>query len=79
MATPLFGKIDDFNGENEKWRHYVERINHFFPANGIEDQEKQRSIFLVSVGAKTYKLIRSLVAPQPPPQALSRVIYRVRA
>ncbi|CAB4000385.1 Hypothetical predicted protein [Paramuricea clavata] len=27
---------------------------------------KQRSIFLVSVGAKTYKLIRSLVAPEEP-------------
>ena len=41
-------------------------MNHFFAANGIEDQEKQRSIFLVSVGAKTYKLIRSLVAPGDP-------------
>ena len=63
MATPTFGKIDEFNGENEEWRHYIERMNHFFEANGIEDQEKQRSIYLVSVGAKTYKLIRSLVAP----------------
>ena len=66
MATPLFGKIDEFNGENEEWRHYMERMNHFFAANGIENQEKQRSIFLVSVGAKTYKLIRSLVAPGDP-------------
>ena len=62
MATPLFGKVDEFNGKNEEWRHYVERMSHFFAANGIKDREKQRSIFLVSVGAKTYKLIRSLVA-----------------
>jgi hypothetical protein len=41
-------------------------MNHFFAANGIEDQEKQRSIFLVSVGAKSYKLTRSLVAPENP-------------
>ena len=41
MATPLFGKIDEFNSKNEEWRHYVERMNHFFAANGIEDQEKQ--------------------------------------
>jgi hypothetical protein len=41
-------------------------MNHFFEANEIEDEGKQRSIFLVSVGAKTYKLIRSLVAPEEP-------------
>ena len=64
MATLSFGKIDEFKGENEEWRHYIERMNQFFEA--IEDQEKQRSIFLVSVGAKTYKLIRSLVAPGEP-------------
>ena len=58
---PTFGKIDEYN-ESEDWRHYVERLNHFFEANEITDDAKQRSIFLVSVGAKTYKLIRSLVA-----------------
>ena len=62
---PTFGKIDEYN-ESEDWRHYVERLNHFFEANEITDDAKQRSIFLVSVGAKTYKLIRSLVAPEDP-------------
>jgi hypothetical protein len=61
-----FGKIKEFNGEHEEWKHYIERMNHFFEANEIEDEGKQRSIFLVSVGAKTYKLIRSLVAPEEP-------------
>ena len=46
--------------------HYIERVNHFFEANEITDPDKRRSIFLVSVGAKTYKLIRSLVAPEDP-------------
>ena len=62
---PTFGKKDEYN-ESEDWRHYVERLNHFFEANEITDDAKQRSIFLVSVGAKTYKLIRSLVAPEDP-------------
>ena len=31
-------------------------MNHFFAANDIDDREKQRSIFLVCVGTKTYKL-----------------------
>ena len=62
---PTFGKLDEYR-ETEEWRHYVERLNHFFEANEITDKEKRRSIFLVSVGAKTYKLIRSLLSPQDP-------------
>ena len=62
---PTFGKLDEYN-ETEDWRHYIERVNLFFDANEITDPAKQRSLFLVSVGAKTYKLIRSLVAPEDP-------------
>ncbi|PFX22763.1 Uncharacterized protein K02A2.6 [Stylophora pistillata] len=52
--------------ETDDWCHYIERVNHFFEANEITDPDKQRSIFLVSVGAKIYKLIRSLVALEDP-------------
>ena len=62
---PTFGILDEYN-ETEDWRHYTERVNHFFGANEITDTDKRRSIFLVSVGAKTYKLIRSLIAPEDP-------------
>ncbi|KAL9961177.1 hypothetical protein ACROYT_G030075 [Oculina patagonica] len=62
---PTFGKLDEYN-ETEDWRHYIERVNYFFEANEITDPDNKRSIFLVSVGAKTYKLIRSLVAPEDP-------------
>ena len=34
--------------------------------NEITDPDKRRSIFLVCVGAKTYKLVRSLVATEDP-------------
>jgi hypothetical protein len=54
-----FGKIKEFNGEHQEWKHYIERMNHFFDANEIKDEGKQRSF-------KTYKLIRSLVAPEEP-------------
>ena len=62
---PTFGKLDEYR-ETEEWRHYVERLNHFFEANEITDKEKRKSIFLVSVGVKTFKLIRSLISPQDP-------------
>ena len=60
-----FGKLDEYN-ETEDWRHYIEGVNHFFEANEITDPDKRRSIFLVCMGAKTYKLVRSLVAPEDP-------------
>ena len=63
MST--FGKLDEYN-ETEDWRRYIERVNHFFEANEITDLNKRRSIFLVCVGAKTYKLVGSLVAPEDP-------------
>lgn len=62
---PTFGNLAEYN-ETEDWRHYIERVNLFFDANEITDPDKKRSLFLVSVGAKTYKLIRSLVAPEDP-------------
>ena len=38
----------------------------YFEANGIQDDGQKRAIFLSRVGAKTYKLLRSLVAPSKP-------------
>ena len=56
---PTFGKLDEYN-ETEDWRHYIERVNHFFEGNEITEI----SIFLVCVGAKTHNLVQSLVAPK---------------
>ena len=63
---PTFGKLDEYN-ETEDLRHYIKGVNHFFEANETTDPDKRRSIFfLVCLGAKTYKLVRSLVAPEDP-------------
>ena len=42
---------------------YIEQVSHFCEANEINVLDKKRSIFLVSVGAKTYKLIQILATP----------------
>ena len=63
MAT--YGKVEEYK-EDEEWVEYVERLTHYFTANEIEDEGKQRSILLSVCGAKTYKLIRNLVAPEKP-------------
>ena len=31
----VFGRIDEFDSKKEDWPQYVERLDHFFAANGI--------------------------------------------
>ena len=58
----LFCRIDEFHDEAENWTQYHERLEQFCIANAI-DEDKQRAVLLSVCGAKTYSLIRSLLAP----------------
>ena len=64
MAT--FGNIGEFNERQEPWSQYVDRLNEYCIANGIENAAKKRAILNSVVGAPTYKLISSLFAPAKP-------------
>ena len=66
MAALAFGKIEEFDSKEEEWPQYVERLGHYFVANGVDVNEKKRAIFLTLVGPKTYKLLRSLIHPATP-------------
>ena len=59
----VFGKAGEFDAAKEEWSQYVERLGHFFEANGIEDEGKKRSIFLTVVGPMVFKLIHNLALP----------------
>ena len=61
----LIGKVEEFQ-ENDNWIEYAERLEDYFTANEITDNGKKRAVLLSSCGAKTYKLIRNLVAPGKP-------------
>ena len=61
----LFGRIDEFRDEAENWTQYHERLEQIFIANDI-DEDKQRAVLLSVCGAKTYSLVRSLLAPAKP-------------
>ena len=39
MST--LGKIDKYDGSKEEWPQCIERLNHFFVANGITDVDKK--------------------------------------
>ena len=62
MAT-LFGTIGEFDPSVEDWTSYNEHMDFYLQANEVEDPSKRRSILLTSVGPRTYKLLRNLVAP----------------
>ena len=60
----VFGKIEEFDADNERWNDYAERIDQYFYANDIEDEKKQTAIFMTAIGSKTYGLLKSLIAPE---------------
>uniref|UniRef100_A0A8C9XYJ5 Uncharacterized protein n=1 Tax=Sander lucioperca TaxID=283035 RepID=A0A8C9XYJ5_SANLU len=64
MAT--VGSLSEYVESDGDWIEYVERLEHFFLANDITEEEKKCSILLSVCGAKTYKLIRNLATPRSP-------------
>ena len=62
---PTYGRIEEFKFENN-FEEYVERLEEYFLANEIDDNDKKRSIFLTVCGEKTYSLLRNLCVPDKP-------------
>ena len=62
MAATI-GKVGEFNRHEDSWENYVERLEFFFTANGIENANKKQAVLLSSCGANTYLIVRGLVIP----------------
>ena len=60
MVT-VIGHVQEFDAAKEDWPQYVERLEQFFIANGIEEGKK-RAVLLMAVGPATFKWLRSLIA-----------------
>ena len=77
MAT--YGKLKEFEPDNEKVSSYLEQVELYFTANDIA-AEKKVVILLSVIGAKTYSLLRDLLAPTNPKEksfdALVEVLKR---
>ncbi len=65
MATAVFGRLEAFQEGEEKITEYFERVELYFDANDVDDGKKV-PVLLSVIGAKTYALLRSLLAPTPP-------------
>lgn len=75
---PNVGSIDCYDGQ-ENFKHYMERVDFYFSANGIgadyksnDDAKKnaaleqRKNAFLAIVGKKTYQLLNNLLEPESP-------------
>ncbi len=62
----LHGSIRQFDGTEEDWVSYTERLEQYFAASAVTVAEKKRAVLLSSCGPATYKLIRSLAAQDKP-------------
>ena len=63
MAT--HGTLKEFQPDSESILAYLERTEIYFAANKVEDERKS-SVLLSVIGAKTYGILRSLLAPERP-------------
>lgn len=61
----IVGRLDPYD-VNSPWDSYAERVEFFFTANNITDENKKKAILLTSIGDKTYETIRALAAPETP-------------
>lgn len=66
VAHPIFSIIQEFHLEAEHVSAYLEHVFLYFAANDI-DEGKWVPVFVNIVGATTYMLLCSIVAPELPP------------
>ena len=65
MAAQVYGSISEFVHEAESFTEWVERLEQWFIANDVTAAAKKRALFLSNVGARGYKLVRSLSQNDP--------------
>ena len=66
VPAGLHGVVSPYDGNQEEWVEYAERLENYFIANEITDVAKRRAILLNGVGASTYRLIKTLALPGSP-------------
>ena len=61
-----YGKLNEFNSSKETWNNFVERLEFFFAANEIDDNDKKKAILLSASSPETYTLCLNLCSPHSP-------------
>ena len=62
----VIGSIEAFVFESEDITEWFERLEQWFIANSLEtNEDRKKALLLSNVGARGYKLIRSLAQNKP--------------
>lgn len=56
MSSKTIGHVEHFQPGVDDWEQYEERLQQYFVANGINDEDKKWAILLTVVGSMTYGL-----------------------
>ena len=73
MMTTL-GHLGKFDSSEERILVYLEYVELFFSANGIEDNKKV-VVLLSVIGPKTYALLHDLLVPEKPSEKSVAVLF----
>lgn len=61
----MLGQVEQFEvGKDENWQLYIEQLDQFFIGNEMDKDHKKVSVLLTVIEAKTYTLLRNLLAPE---------------
>ncbi|CAM1311222.1 Uncharacterised protein g5624 [Pycnogonum litorale] len=61
----VYGNVGEFNPGLERFEDYSDRIDAFMAVNSIEDGKKT-NLYLATVGAETFLLLKNLCSPAKP-------------
>ena len=66
MVTSNYRKLSEYDSSKEDWQSYIEKLELYFIANDIDDEEKRKAILLTSCGIECYHLFKGLTTPTKP-------------
>ena len=55
VMANYFGQVGEFDPAKEDWTHYAERVEHFFTANAITNDEEKTALLLTTIGPTALK------------------------
>ena len=75
----LFDGVEPSDLRNGNFAEYLERLEQYFLANGVDNNERKAAIFITMFGKEAYSLLRGLVSPAKPPSKTYRQLTDILA